>query len=199
MLFPALDVDETDATANDLAFGSQAVQTGTNQADRLVGNAQADVLKGRGGNDVLIGRGKGDRLVGNAGRDILLGNQGSDRLLGGSGNDILSGGGGKDTLTGGGGRDTFVAANSTASATVNQTDVVTDFQNGKDMILLNGVGFEQLRIVQGTGDRSDHTLILNRMSNTYLLVLQQVNSASITADDFILGVEEPDIVVNPEV
>jgi Ca2+-binding RTX toxin-like protein len=132
---------------------------GTPVADIIAGFAGSDHLTGLDGNDVLIGGPDGDVLSGLAGDDLLTGDAGNDELLGGDGRDTLSGGPGEDILEGNAGADllvggpgadrfffvpqvTFdpngnpVAAASDTGLTEGSTDVVVDFRQGSDLILL---------------------------------------------------------------
>ncbi|WP_275789280.1 calcium-binding protein [Pararhizobium gei] len=75
--------------------------SGTDENDRIVGDAGDNVLKG------MIGD---DKLYGGAGNDILEGSSGRDFVSGGSGNDILritGGGAAMDDVSGGSGIDTL--------------------------------------------------------------------------------------------
>ncbi len=72
---------------------------GTDNNDKLIGNAESELIDGKAGNDDLKG-GDGD--------DILNGGQGNDHLYGELGNDTLVGGEDNDTLVGGYGHDRYV-------------------------------------------------------------------------------------------
>ena len=193
---------------DDLTVTAQATTRGTRNRDRLIGTNRQDTLRGLRGNDVLLGRGRGDRLVGGGGNDRLNGGGGSDRLsggkgrdrlVGGRGNDILNGGAGKDTYQGGGGSDTFVIGQGDGSTTLRRADIVRGFQDGRDLIQLDGISFSNLSIVQGTGNRASDTIIQHRNTGEYLFVLENVNRSAISLDDIAnpLIVEEPDIILNP--
>lgn len=82
--------------------------TGTAAGEIIIGQPDMDIIKGLGGEDDLRGLG------------------GNDDLRGGNGDDILRGGAGADRLTGGSGADTF---------RVDSSDVVTDFQQGVDILI----------------------------------------------------------------
>lgn len=69
-----------------------------------------------------------------AGNDDIWGGAGLDVLMGGTGDDWIEGGRGWDVLTGGGGSDHFVFNSGDGP------DVITDFQQGADKIVL-GDGF----------------------------------------------------------
>lgn len=81
-------------------------------------------------------------ITGNAGDNVLKGLGGLDRLLGGGGDDVLDGGAGNDTLTGGTGADTF--AFTTALSTNTNTDILTDFAAGTDLLRLKTTVFGAL-------------------------------------------------------
>jgi Ca2+-binding RTX toxin-like protein len=87
-------------------------------------------------NDTLTGGGAADTLFGGSGNDILDGSGGDDILNGDAENDTLTGGTGNDTLTGGAGADQFVYNFSAEGA-----DIITDFGNGADDIVLSSGGF----------------------------------------------------------
>jgi Ca2+-binding RTX toxin-like protein len=138
--------------------GSLAIDVSLAEGDNKIKNSGiivGDVLLGEG-NDLFEGaRGKVDGSIdGGAGNDTLIGGKHHDRLFGGAGNDILmgnkgddflSGGAGIDTLTGGQGRDAFALGKSLAAPVtaangilvVNQPDILTDYQSGKDKFALN--------------------------------------------------------------
>ncbi len=96
--------------------------TGTDRADKLVGDSQNQTIRGKKGHDIIQGNAGNDKLFGNQGRDELLGGAGDDELYGGWHSDKLVGGDGddhlqgawdsrpheKDVLTGGNGGDLFV-------------------------------------------------------------------------------------------
>lgn len=79
--------------------------SGSNQADRLVGNDASNVLDGKAGDDVIQGEAGDDVIQGEAGEDVLDGDAGDDTLKGGEGNDTLDGGSGDDRVEGGDGDD----------------------------------------------------------------------------------------------
>ncbi|GHC55590.1 calcium-binding protein [Neogemmobacter tilapiae] len=126
------------------------VITGCKQADALTGGTGSDRLLGKGGSDQLYGEFGHDELFGGNGQDFLngdiqndqlYGGKGNDTLLGGEGDDLLSGGLGKDSLTGNGGEDQFVFS---AKPLRGQADVIVDFVDEQDTILLNGNVFQGL-------------------------------------------------------
>ena len=96
--------------------------------DSIEGGSGDDDLYGGGGGDQIRGGHGNDYLFGSSGRDTLMGNAGADELDGGNFDDVLNGGRGADILTGGSGSDTFVFGLSAGS------DLITDFENGVDMI-----------------------------------------------------------------
>ena len=157
--------------------------TGDRADNEIQGGRGADVLRGQGGKDTLIGGAGKDTLVGGTGKDDLMGGGGKDTLRGGSGNDRLSGGGGgdtlrgdrgKDTLTGGGGKDTFVMRPKDG------LDTITDFQDGRDRIQLNGkLRFDGLSFKQ----RGDDVLI--RADNKKLLLVENTTVDDFSEADFV--------------
>ena len=85
--------------------------------DRLHGTAGANLIEGNGGTDMLFGYG------------------GDDTLSGGASFDALVGGAGRDLLTGGAEADSFVfAARADSGATSATRDLITDFEDVRDVI-----------------------------------------------------------------
>ncbi|MGJ8521702.1 Serralysin A [Carnimonas sp. R-84981] len=76
--------------------------------------------------------------IGGSGNDVLVGNDVANHLEGGAGNDVLYGGLGSDTLAGGSGSDTFVYLD-TAESTATDSDVITDFVSGEDLLDLSAI------------------------------------------------------------
>ena len=136
--------DRNSAGTEDTIYGLQG-------DDRIDGKAGADTLYGGIGNDTLFGGDGIDKLYGEAGNDILhggngrdtlVGDEGDDKLYGESGDDILVGGTGNDVLEGGSGDDIFVFLpgefTSGSSRKVAESDVITDFEVGEDILSLQG-------------------------------------------------------------
>ncbi|MEM6502737.1 MAG: DUF4347 domain-containing protein [Cyanobacteria bacterium P01_C01_bin.89] len=113
---------------------------GEGGGDLLAGEEGADQLFGGDGNDSLDGGEGNDQLNGGDGDDILFGNDGNDSLAGEEGADLLEGGAGLDTLTGGVGADTFGVDIDFLVEDVGETDVITDFEDGTDLMAIAGLG-----------------------------------------------------------
>jgi len=112
---------------------TRATQTG--------GHAQGDVLVGI---ENVTGSAHNDRITGDGNANMLAGGFGNDTINGGLGNDILFGGHGDDDLTGGAGNDRFCFDVNSGG-----NDRIVDFQDGRDMIDLRGLGlsFASLAII----------------------------------------------------
>ena len=143
--------------------------------DRITGSLGRDSIFGGTGNDDLFGRENDDFVNGQAGRDFLVGGKGNDFVNGGSGNDILQGNGqfddgeGQiDVLSGNGDgvdngesdRDEFrlgtfnrVFYDDGIANTRGDEDVavITDFDDGKDVIRLSGRVDYRFENVDGRG------------------------------------------------
>ncbi len=160
-----------------------AVDINLTRATQVGGDAQGDVLIaienliGSAFNDVLTGDAGANSLDGGAGNDILRGGAGADILIGGAGNDTLVGGTGDDTLTGGVGNDMFAF-----DARGFGTDTITDFQDGRDMLDLRGLGltFANISITMST-DR----YIVNAGGS--IINVTGVERGTLTASDFIFA------------
>ncbi|NKX45208.1 calcium-binding protein [Roseicyclus persicicus] len=145
---------------------------------------------------VLIAAQGGGTLSGTALDDIVLGGAGNDLLQGASGDDILEDGRGLDTLSGGAGRDIFVLRAD------GQTDVITDFEPGRDRIDLSDWPFlydpAQLTITP-TPDGAivtwrGETLVIQTLNGTSLSAAN-VRAALMTAPE--RSPIPPDLRANP--
>jgi serralysin len=137
---------------------------GTAQADRIRGDKGSDLLRGLGGNDQLEGDDGNDRLLGGAGRDTLEGDQG---------NDVLTGGGGADVFRYSGGDD---------------ADVVTDFQDGVDRILISDPaidGFEDLTVAEDAAGSAVVSFLVGNDPTS--ITLRGVDADVVSASDFIFS------------
>ena len=88
--------------------------------------------------DALVGTGGDDLIFGFDGDDTLNGGLGDDTLDGGAGADILFGNAGADTLTGGAGADIFALGQGDGGVEIEFADIITDFEDGVDLIGLTG-------------------------------------------------------------
>jgi len=145
------------------------------------GEVQGDINAG-GGDDQITASENADRVNGDSGDDTLNGEGGDDELDGGANNDTLTGGEGFDTLTGGTGADSFVFT------LANDGDLVTDFTQGQDLLVLSELLLSRdavtLFLVGGAKDGSDSVLdhranIGNASSSDITISAQQVGSDTI--------------------
>ena len=189
---------------SDLANASNFANIGGGgNDDTLTGDNNANVIIGAGGNDILAGGGGNDTIYGDShlgdssgtvygirsynlteGDDTLSGGDGDDILYGDDGDDTLDGGAGADTLTGGSGIDIFVIRASDGGESLGGADVVTDFENGVDVLGMNGLNFSQLLIGQGTGDYSNHVFVKKADTGEFLTIIQNMDIYSIDDNDF---------------
>lgn len=128
-----------------------------------------DTVQGVADEEAILGNKGQDRIAGGAGNDSLRGGRDNDRLSGENGNDTLSGDRGADTLTGGEGADVFIV-----QPNRDGSDVITDYQDGADKLLLNGsLNFNNLTISNNGGN----TVIADNTGQV-LTVLQGINKLS---------------------
>ncbi|MEM8545648.1 MAG: hypothetical protein AAGF66_16835, partial [Cyanobacteria bacterium P01_H01_bin.119] len=177
--------------------------------DVISGLGGDDVLRGdrnsrfhggiEGGDDLIFGGDGRDRIGGKGGNDTIFGEAGDDQIWGDAGDDIIRGGEGNDYLVGDNfsgnrGRDTFVLADGEG------TDTIRDFRNGEDLIgLADKLTYAVLKITQGTGTESNDTVITNDETGEKLAILKNVDSSTITSDDFItVESSEPEPQPEPE-
>ncbi|MEA5560186.1 pre-peptidase C-terminal domain-containing protein [Planktothrix agardhii] len=151
--------------------------------DNLFGGQDGDVIDGGVGDDILFGNLGADIITGGDGNDNLFGGKDNDNLSGDLGNDILSGDFGIDALTGGGGSDIFVLGIGGGGA-----DVITDFQDGADLMQLPaGLTFSNI-LVQASGNQ---TAIILATTGEELVRLDTIQPAAITSADFVGGSPTP--------
>jgi len=98
---------------------------------------------GTAGDDTLTGTDFADSIVGGDGNDQPFGGDANDVIGGGNDDDTLNGGLGADILTGDGGIDVFVfnPGETENSGNTGIYDVITDFQDGIDLIDFSAFGF----------------------------------------------------------
>lgn len=157
-------------------MGNDTLTVGDGSAgSTLKGGAGDDIITSGAGSDVLYGGSGYDTLIGGRGNDALYGNRGRDVLNGGEGADILDGGRGHDTLTGGWGNDVFVFR-----ALDKGDDVITDFEDGRDLIEISGLSYADLVF---TGVAGGALITSEAMAGQILL--EGVDIATLDAADFI--------------
>jgi Ca2+-binding RTX toxin-like protein len=125
-----------DATGNEL----DNLLQGTSTANVMRGLDGNDTINGDPGDDTLYGDAGNDSLNGGAANDVMYGGIGDDTLFGDNGNDTLVGGAGRDVMTGSTGADLFVFGEGDLGATIETTDLITDFARGEgDRIDLSAI------------------------------------------------------------
>ena len=181
---------------NLLGTDSDDTLNGDANANIIVGSAGADTINGNDGNDTLwgdcktsactnlISQNQSAYSIGSGGDDILNGGDGDDTLYGEDGDDTLDGGAGADTYTGGAGIDVFTIKANDGGASISGADVVTDFDDGTDLIGMSGLEYSQLTIEQGTGDYANHVVVKKTDTGEFLVIIQNISLSSISNADF---------------
>ncbi len=90
-------------------------------------------------------------VFGDASRESLVGGDADDKLFGQAGNDTLTGGQGDDLLEGGAGADQFVWN------TGDGDDVIGDYDDGGDRIIVNGIDLATLSFSQTSSNSPFYT------------------------------------------
>lgn len=152
--------------------------------DALGGGAGKDTITGGEGNDAIGGGGGDDVIAGNDGDDFLAGGGRNDIIEGDDGNDSINGGRGNDTMTGSDGNDLFIFNNFRDG----DEDVITDFNNGQDLIQMRGVTGDPDTDDQSRLDALNITdveggALLSFNGNSILL--EDVDVADLGVEDFI--------------
>ncbi len=133
-------------------FIGVASTLGTLGDDDIFGTAGPDIINGLAGNDIIRGLPGDDELLGADGDDFIIGREGEDILDGGPDNDTLIGGKGNDLLRGGLGADSF------RFGADDGTDVLIDFEQGVDKLVLNAANLGSFADVTITDDGVDSTV-----------------------------------------
>jgi Ca2+-binding RTX toxin-like protein len=148
---------------------------GTKDDDVVYGCANNDLILGRAGHDTLNGQGGDDTVFGGQGDDTLFGEEGDDKLKGGDGEDCLWGGDGINRLHGGEGADLFGVALGSG------WDIIRDFEDGQDQILLPaGLFPDQIEVVEKPNG------ILLKFEGDRLAKLCGVEASSIDQRDYLV-------------
>lgn len=141
------------------------------------GNNQRNYLQGTSGRDQINGLGGEDVILAGDGNDQLNGGSGADLLVGGSGDDILDGGSAVDGLVGGPGADQFLLRSGDGD------DIISDYNDGSDKFLLDGLTFNQLGISSAFFNQV--TIISIASTGENLATLIGVDASNIGREDFV--------------
>jgi Ca2+-binding RTX toxin-like protein len=94
---------------NIIAFAGDDVAMGNGGADAISAGEGGDFVSGGNGRDVIFAGAGDDQVLAGADNDIVYGDAGADRIFGDQGNDLITAGAGDDTVFGGAGDDLIVA------------------------------------------------------------------------------------------
>ncbi len=155
--------------------------------------ASGVTLEGGDGFDLLIGGTGDDLLNGNGGIDILFGAAGDDTLNGGAGIDGLIGGPGRDTLTGGESFDVFFLAPGDGGDSLDRADLITDFTDGTDFVVLVGLDFADITIGASGGDG-----VITVAATGEILAVVEGAAGLLSAADIFGGITAVPTAVPPE-
>ena len=195
-----------DALANTIT-GNQGDDTlyGLDGDDRLVGDNSSNSWNSNSDDadhDTLYGGAGNDTLLGDQGNDTLKGEDGNDTIYGGTGDDILVGGAGRDVLYGDEGEnnnnyygdnsdekgyDLFVFSLDNAANTIENADVIKDFQDGADVIAGLNLAFSQIQAEQGSVEKgteaySNDTIL--KIGDDYLAIIEGLQLSNFGEEDF---------------
>jgi Ca2+-binding RTX toxin-like protein len=141
-------------TAYDIAKAAELYgynKTGTTGADVFTGSQTADRYVGNAGNDTVLAANGSDTISGGDGNDIIYGQTGSDLLDGGTGADIIYGNQEVDLIIGGDGNDTLFGgqnggiARLDAYGLLRQQDGIETIRGGAgDDIIYGNYGSDQI-------------------------------------------------------
>ena len=136
-----------------------------------------------GNSTIFLGGALDDSYSAGAGDDLLEGGGGDDTLLGGAGDDTLIGGTGADRLSGGEGADTFVLGEGDGGDVLSLADLITDFEDGLDLIgLEGGLQFSDLTVSDGG---TANSAISIAATGEMLAVIEGITEDLLDNGDFI--------------
>ena len=181
---------DINATGNDIIDGNSGFDTldfsavtGVSQhTASLLLDLQADTAQvgtnqtSINGIEAVVGSSGMDHIFGSHNADSLSANAGNDLLVGGDGADFLDGGLGDDHLTGGTGADIF-----RFDLIAGETDIISDFQIGEDIIDLSGHG---LRFADIVASEANDSMLLTAQGHR--IELFGVEAIALTEADFLL-------------
>ena len=82
---------------------------------------------------------------------------------------------------------TFVLRRGDGGLTLETADVITDFQDGVDVLgLTEGLNYQDLSITQGSGEHASHTVLEDATTGEILTIIQNINATDINELDFSL-------------
>ena len=163
-----------------------SITLGLNIENATLTGLAARTITGNSLDNILINAGASSVFYGMDGNDSLQGGTANDTLSGGNGNDGLTGGLGNNALSGGAGADVFFFGKQLSGF---ERDTVSDFTAsglGHDLIKIGhdlAMSFSDL-IAHHAIAQSGVNTILTLASNE-IVTLLNVNSTSLTADDFV--------------
>jgi Ca2+-binding RTX toxin-like protein/pimeloyl-ACP methyl ester carboxylesterase len=181
MLDGGTDDDLVGSIGKDTLFGDMGddMLDGGKDDDLVLGGIGEDTVLGDMGDDMLHGGKDDDLVLGGIGKDTVLGEVGNDLLEGNEDDDLLYGGQGDDTLRGGEGSDSFVLAPG------NGSDIIQDFEDGIDLLQLDGgLAFENLTLIEESG------ITVITFGNQRLALVSGVASSLLTREDFLIPESE---------
>jgi Ca2+-binding RTX toxin-like protein len=193
-------------TSSNISLVIELSTAGAINFENLVGTPADDVIHGDLQSNILIGNGGDDIIFGFEGDDILqaddevqaemdggtsyivtsdelYGGYGDDILYGSGGDNILSGGIGTDIIYSGAGYDSIYIFPGQGDADIEKSDIITDFEDGKDIFELQGISYSDLTIIQGENDYLNDVIV--QYAGEYLLVIQNTQLSSINYLDFV--------------
>ena len=170
---------------------------GTDDSNYLLGGDQADLIYGYDGYDQLRGGSGFDTIYGGDGADDIRGDHNSDSLFGGAGGDTIEGGSFHDAIFGGTGDDFIISGTGNDTLwgeegvdtfhfvdQLFQSDVVMDFEDGKDRLWFAPLAADEMADFTITGNGTGSvTLTLGAA----VLVLNGAGPITLTADDFLFA------------
>ncbi|MDU8910457.1 FG-GAP-like repeat-containing protein [Aestuariicoccus sp. MJ-SS9] len=168
--------------------------------DTVFGGNGRDDIGGGTGRDRLGGGNANDSIGGGEGDDTIFGGTGDDFLAGGGRDDVIDGGEGNDTINGGDGDDTMTGSKRNDVFVFNffkdgDADVITDFEDGTDSLLIRIVNPEtgETNISNGGNGLHGYVDALNITDTAggalidyqgHTVLIEGVAASNLTVEDF---------------
>jgi len=175
----SLDYFYLSSAAGSEAFGGPAGE------DVFVAGPNGSVMIGEGATNFMFGAAGGNNyFYGGSGDSEFFGGSGVDVIVAGSGNDYLDGGTGVNYYFGGaGGGPGSGIGTDTFNISQGGVDVVQDWTEGKDAVLLNGSGFDSFSDVLAHSYQNGAYFVVQVNADTAVW-LNGATAASVHASDF---------------
>ena len=134
--YDTIHADSGAVTVEATKGSKDLIFAGNSQLTYVGGSGSATIIGGTGPDEIHGGSAGKNSIVAGSGNATLFGGGDGDQFTGGSGNDTFVAAHGASTMTAGTGHDTFEFSSASGGA----NDLISNFRQGMDQVLLQGYG-----------------------------------------------------------